>query len=519
MSDGKSLVKSAGVIGLSTFASRILGLLRDVFSASLFGTGLVWDAFLIAFMIPNLMRRLLGEGALSGSFIPVFTEYLEKKPRREAWKLVSIIFTLLVLGLLMLVLSGIWMIGLALNNFSLSAKIVLILRLTRIMLPYLFFISLSALSMGILNSFKHFTLPALGPVILNACWIGALFWLCPRFGPALEQKILGLTIGILFGGAAQLAIQIPVLIKKGFNRFSIRLDLNLSHPGVRRVGYLMAPAILGLAVTQINVVVDIILGLMLGDGAISALYYGNRLMQLPLGIFGIAMGTVALPTMAVYAAKNEIEKLKKTLSLALRMVFFITIPAAVGLIILRLPIMETLFQHGNFTSLSASRAADTLLFYSLGLFSYAGVKIVVPCFYSLQDTKTPVKIGIIALLSNIILNLILMRPLKESGLAMATAISSMINLSILFLVLRRKIGSFGARKIVYSFGRILCSAMIMGIFCYLVSKPVFRLTGLSAQLIGLLSVISGGIIIFITCSFIFKVEELKTVSRWILRKS
>ena len=519
MSDEKSLIKSAGIIGLSTFTSRVLGLLRDVFSASMFGTGLVWDAFLIAFMVPNLLRRLLGEGALTGSFIPVFTEYLHKRPKEEVWKLVSIIFTLLILGLLVLVLLGIWVVSLVLNNFSLSAKTSLILRLTRIMLPYIFFVSLAALSMGILNSFKHFVLPALGPVILNICWIGALFYLCPRFGHSLEQKILGLAIGILAGGVAQLAIQIPALIKKGFNRFNIRFNLNLAHPGVRRVGYLMAPAVLGLAVTQINVVVDVILGLILGHGAISALYYGNRLMQLPLGIFGIAMGTAVLPTMAQHVAKNEIEKLKTTLSFALRMVFFITIPAAVGLMSLRLPIMKALFQHGNFSSLSTARAANTLFFYSLGLFSYAGIKVIVPCFYSLQDTKTPVKIGIIALVSNIVLNLILMGPLRESGLALATAISSTINLTALFLILRKKIGNLDGRKILFSFKRILFSALVMGIFCWSVSNPIFRLESLPLQLTGLISAISGGIIIFITCSFIFKVEELRIVSKWILKRS
>lgn len=271
----KSIAKSAGVIGLSTLASRILGLFRDIVSATMFGTSLIWDSFLIAFMIPNLLRRLLGEGALSSSFIPVFTRYLEKEPRRQAWHLVSLVFTLLFVVLIAIILVGILGINSILNNFSPSYKIALILRLTRVMLPYIFFLSLAALAMGILNSFKHFTAPALSPILLNLCWLGALFYLCPRFGESLENRIWGLTIGILIGGLCQLAVQIPVLIKKGLRFVNLRFSFDLTHPGVRRIGYLMVPAVLGLGITQINILVDLLLGYLLGDGAISALWYGR----------------------------------------------------------------------------------------------------------------------------------------------------------------------------------------------------------------------------------------------------
>ncbi len=519
MSEERALAKSFGIISLSTFLSRILGLFRDVFSASLFGASLVWDAFLVAFMIPNLLRRLLGEGALTSSFVPVFTEYLEKKSKKEAWQLVSVVSSVLLVGLVLIVLLGVWITSLLLDNFSFSFKVDLILRLTRIMLPYIFFISLVALSMGILNSFKHFAIPSLSPIILNICWIAALFFICPRFGQKLEQKILGLALGILLGGMIQLAVQIPILIKKGFNRSNIGFNLDLNHPGLRRIGRLMAPAVLGLAIVQINIVIDIILGLILGNGAVSALYYGNRLMQFPLGVFAIAMGTAVLPTMSSHVARNDIPRLKQTLSLALRVVFFITIPAAIGLIVLRFPIIRALFQRGHFTSLSTSRAAATLLFYSIGLFAYAGVKIIVPCFYSLQDTSTPVKIGALALGSNIILNLILMWPLREGGLALATAISSMINFCVLFLILRKKIGSLDGKRIISSFSRILLSASLMGVFCWSISRTVLLYpASLSRQLLNIFILVLGGVFTFFAASFVFRVEELRTVSRWILGK-
>lgn len=517
MSEERALAKSFGIISSSTFLSRILGLFRDVFSASLFGASLVWDAFLIAFMIPNLLRRLLGEGALTSSFVPVFTEYLEKKSKKEAWQLVSVVFSVLLVVLALIVLLGIWIISLLLNNFSFSIKIALILHLTRIMLPYIFFISLVALSMGILNSFKHFAVPSLSPIILNICWIVALFLICPRFGQELDQRIFGLALGILLGGMVQLLVQIPILVKKGFNRSNIRFNLDLNHPGLRRIGRLMAPAVLGLAVVQINILVDIILGLMLGNGAVSALYYGNRLMQFPLGVFAIAMGTAVLPTMSSHVARNNIPRLKQTLSMALRMVFFITIPAAIGLMVLRFPIIRVLFQRGQFSSLSTNKAATTLLFYSIGLFSYAGVRIIVPCFYSLQDTITPVKIGAIALVSNIVLNLVLMWPLREGGLALATAISSMINFCILFLILRKRVGNLDGKRIISSFSRILLSASLMGLFCWLISRAVLSYpVSLLHQVLNIFILILGGVFMFFAVSFVLRVEELKAVSRWIL---
>ncbi|MCK4859286.1 MAG: murein biosynthesis integral membrane protein MurJ [Candidatus Omnitrophica bacterium] len=507
----KSLAKSTLGISSATFVSRILGLLRDIFSARLFGTSGVWDAFLIAFMVPNLLRRLLAEGALSNSFIPVFTEYLHKKDKEEAKRLANLTFTFLLIILTTIVAGGIFFINLILAKFSFTPKILLILQLTRFLLPYIFFLSLAALLMGILNSHKHFATPALAPLFLNIFWLLSLFYLCPRFGKGLEEKIWGVIIGVLLGGLFQLLIQIPPLLRR---KFSLRLNFDFHHPGLKKIALLALPGILGLAVTQVNIVVDFLLGFFLGNGAISSLWYGNRLMQFPLGVFGIALGTAVLPHYSIYAAKQEFGKLKKMLSFALRMGFFISLPAAVGLIILRFPIIKLLFQRGAFTALSTSRAANTLFFYCLGLFAYSGIKIIAPVFYSFQDTRTPVKIAVIAMLANIILNLILMVPLREGGLALATAISSSLNLFLLLFVLRKRIGNFGGKKILSSFVKVLFSAIIMGIGCKIIFSHLFYSFNLPALFSIFVSILSG-IIIFMLITFLVKVEETHEILGWI----
>ena len=498
----KRLVKSAGVIGLATFASRIFGLFRDIFSASVFGTGPVWDAFIIAFMIPNFLRGLLGEGALSSAFIPVFTEYLEKKSPKEAWRLVGNVLGLLVLLLAAITLGGILVIEFLLANFSFPDKVILILKLARFTLPYIFFISLVALSMGILNSFKHFLIPSLSPTLLNLCWLGSLFFLCPLFGENLEKKIFGLAIGILFAGVMQLGIQIPALVRKGFRP---HLGLDIHHPGVRKIGVLMLPGIFGLAITQANITVDKILGYLLGDGAVSSLWYGNRLMQFPLALFGIAMGVAILPTMSTLAAQEKIDKLKETLTFALKLVFFITIPASAGLIFLRIPIMKLLFERGAFDSFSTQRAASCLFFYATGLFAYAGIKVLTPVFYSFKDTVTPMKIGAIAMLSNIALNLLLMWKLREGGLALATALSAALNLILLFRILRRRIGRIGGRRIADTFLKTILASCVM-----VVVLSLLKLNVLALILIGAL--------VFFAASYMLKIEEARLIARWILAK-
>ena len=498
----KGLVKSAGVISSATLVSRVFGLLRDMVSASIFGSGLAWDAFIIAFTIPNFLRRLFGEGALSSAFIPIFTEYLEKKSRREAWRFAGNVLGLLILVLAAIILGGILVIQFFLANFLLPDKIVLILKLARFTLPYIFFIALTALSMGILNSFKHFLMPALSPVLLNLCWLASLFFLCPLFGGTPEKMIFGLVAGILVAGLLQLGMQVPALVRKGFRP---KLGLNIRHPGVKKLGVLMLPAVLGLAIIQINVTVDRVLGYFLGNGAVSSLWYGNRLMQFPLALFGISLGVAALPTMSSLVARGETGKLKETLAFTLGLIFFVTIPASVGLMVLRVPIMRLLFERGAFDSLATHRAASVLLFYAAGLFAYAGLKVVTAVFYSFKDTATPMKMGVIAMLSNIVLNLILMWKLRESGLALATALSSTLNLFLLFRVLRKKLGSFGEARIAATFLKTIFASGVMAAVLYLLNLRVLLLVLIGPP-------------VFFVAAYLLKIEEARAVTRWVLTK-
>ncbi|OGP12776.1 MAG: murein biosynthesis integral membrane protein MurJ, partial [Deltaproteobacteria bacterium GWA2_47_9] len=348
MSEEKSrIARAAGVVGGATLMSRILGFVRDAFIANLFGAGMAADAFFVAFRIPNMFRRLLGEGSLTSSFIPVFTEYLTQKSREEAREMASAFFSLAMVVLSLVTIGGIILAPqivtvLAHGFTSIPEKFTLTVTLTRMMFPYLFFIGLVALCMGILNSLRHFAAPALSPVLLNISMILSVVLLAPFF----KEPVLALAIGVLIGGVSQLALQLPFLWKNGMR---IKLEWKPGHPGVVRVGWLMAPSIIGLAVTQINVLVDTIVASFLKEGTVSYLYYADRLLEFPMGIFAIAIATAVLPAMSEKAAKNDMAGVKETFSYALRLTLFLTIPAMVGLIALGIPIISILFQRGLFS--------------------------------------------------------------------------------------------------------------------------------------------------------------------------
>ena len=521
MDEQRQILKSAGGIGSATLASRILGYLRDMLIASHFGTGIFASAFFAAFRIPNLFRRLLGEGALSASFIPVFTDYLTKRGKEEAWHLAMAIF-----NLLLVILAGITLLGILASPFISKlivpgfspGKVELTAKLLRILFPYLFFIGLAALSMGILHSFKHFALPAIAPIILNLAMITSLLFLVK---PGTEEGARVLALAVLAGGLGQLLIQIPVLIKKGMPAEVLSV---FRHPEVKKVVFLMGPATLGLAVYQINIIIDTICGSfesIVGEGAIASLYYGNRVMQLPLAIFGIAMATAIFPTMAGQASRERIEELKKTLLFALRSVFFLVIPASVGLMVLGRRIISLLFERNAFDAVSTQSSASALFYYSIGLFAYAGVHIISRAFYSLQDTKTPVKVGCLAMGLNIIFNLILMRPLKLGGLALATSLSAIINLSVLLYILSRRTGGVNGKAIFNSLLRIVSASLLMGFICHLVAGAFIAesvMASLFQKCLAVFIPILVGIITFLLVSFSFRFEEANYLKRLILKR-
>jgi putative peptidoglycan lipid II flippase len=454
------LMKAAAVVAAMTLIGRILGLIRDIVSAKSFGTNWHYDAFLYAFMLPNLFRRIVGEGGLTSAFIPVYNEIGEKQGRAEAFRFANITLSFLSLSLFAFILAIEGILHILLKIGFHSQTVMLTLELSRILFPYLWFMSLYALGMGVLNSHRHFLAPAMGPAILDLVWIGAVLWVPSWMGRDYLAKISWLSYVILFGGFLHVAVELPPLRKIGFK---FRWVWETGYEGLKKTWRLLLPVVLSFAVVQINITVDMTLGMAIGPGANSSLWYGNRLMQFPLGIFALAMGTALLPMLAQQIARGEKEASRKTLSFALRSIFFIIIPSSVGLIVLREPIIRVLFERGEFDAVSTARSSAVLLGYTIGLFAFAGQKIMNSGYYAAQDSQTPMRTSIIALISNIVLNLILMVPFKEAGLAVATSIAGIIQFGQLIYFYPKKVGAFPFREVGASFLRILLASLVMGV--------------------------------------------------------
>jgi putative peptidoglycan lipid II flippase len=334
--------------------------------------------------------------------------------------------------------------------------------LTRIMFPYLIFISLAALAMGILNSMRAFAAPALSPVFFNIVIIGCALFL----SPLLAEPILGVAIGVVAGGAAQFAMQLPGLTARGM-RFGWRVEPR--HAGVKRVGKLIVPSLLGLSVTQVNITISTILASFFA-GAPTYLFYGMRLIQFPLGIFGVALATAILPTLSAQAAKGQLAELRDTLGFGLRMIVFIMLPAMLGLILLRVPIVHLFFEHGSFTAHDTAATALAVLCYAVGLWAFAGVRIIVAAFYSLQDTRTPALTAVAAVVANLLCSVVLMGPLRHAGLALATALAGMLNAATLVVVLNRRLGGVEWSSVGRSAGRVIIAALPLVLACLWVAN-------------------------------------------------
>jgi len=502
----KTLSKAAGAVSGMTILSRIFGFIRDAFIAMTFGSSTAADAFFVAFRIPNMQRRVLGEGAVSSAFIPVFAEVLAQNGKQAAQELTANIFNILLIllsiaSLILFIFSPAVITVFAPGFMDNPEKFKLTIDLTRWMAPYLFFIGLTAFSMGVLNSLKVFALPAATPILQNIVMITSMIILVP----IMEEPIFGLAIGVVIGGALQVLIQLPLIRRKGYG---FKKHLNFKHPEVVKIAKLMGPAIIGLAVYEVNLLVDTLLASTLAEGSISYLYYGNRLVQLPLGVFATALAIVLLPTLSSHAAKGELKNLVKTLSFSIRLIMFITIPATIGLIILREPIVNTLWERGAFLHITTQNTAVALLYYSIGLCAFSGIKIIAPAFYSLQDTKTPAKIGIYSMGLNIILNLILMGPLKHGGLALATSLSALFNVIVLIHYLRKRLGLLEGRKIFNSSIKVSIAAAAMGIITYLSKEMFFTFDDpIKIRIVTLMACISIGMLIYAIISHLFNNEE------------
>lgn len=463
-SEKQAVARAAGVTGMATLVSRIMGFLRDMVIAAFFGASMGADAFFVAFRIPNLMRRLLAEGSLSMAFIPVFNEVMEQKGKEEAFLFARSCFRILSLVLVLIVALGLWaapsIVQVIAPGFSdIPEKMELTVFLTRLTFPYVFFICLVALAMGMLNSLGHFAIPALSPAILNLCMILAVFFCAGHVQPA----VTALALGVLFGGILQFAAHFPVLWKKGFRFTGAAPWL---HPSVRQVGKLMIPTIFGAAVYQVSIVIGTILASFLEEGSVSYLYYADRLVQFPLAIFGISAATAVLPTLSRQVASGRLEDMQSTFRDAIRWMLFINFPAMIGLMVLARPLVTLLFERGAFGAQDSLGTAVALICYSFGLWAFACVRVVVSVFYAMQDTRTPVIMGAISLGISLLLSLLLMGPFSHGGLALATSLGSMANFLLLSRKLSKKYPGFFSMEIVKGASLSLLNAMLMGILVY-----------------------------------------------------
>jgi putative peptidoglycan lipid II flippase len=514
LTDKKQILKSASIITLVTLVSRVLGYVRDQRIALLLGTTPAADAYVLAYRIPNLFRRLVAEGSMTASFIPVFTGYMRERTKQEVWEFANRLFwTLAVVAAVITILGMVFspsVVHLFAGKNVAGAQAV---ELNRIIFPYLFFIALAALAMGILNCFDIFGLPAATPVFLN---VATIFFSVGVVWRHFKDPATALAVGVLVGGVLQFLIQVPLLVQKGMK---FNFGISFSHPAIRDVARLMVPRLFGIGIGQINLLIDtrFATASMMPEGSLAALYLADRVMELVLGGYAIAVATAILPMMSHQAAANDYGALKKTLAFSVRIVAFITVPAALGLMILREPIIRVLFQHGQFVAASTRLTARALLYYSIGLPALASVKLIVPAFYSARDTKTPVIVAFISMVINIVLNIVFLqfffKRVQNGGPALATALACFFDFFALFIIFRLRYGSMGTLDILRSFSKISLCAGIMGVACWLGARYT-EFTIHSSFLIQLLvfaGLIFGATALYLALAWIFRCHEIQEV--------
>lgn len=466
----ESLTKNVGKISTGTFLSRISGLLRDITITHFLGATWVADSFGVAFVIPNMLRGLFGEGALSAAFIPLYTEFKEKKTKKETIQFALNILSLVLIILIILVLLGILLTPIIVRiiapGFESQAR-ELTISLTRILFPYLLLIGLTSTIIAILNAHSIFFFPSLSPALFNLGIILPVVIHSIIFESTLEQKVYIFAAGVLIGGLCQLLMNLPLLKKLGYR---LKFYLNLKQKEISQVWKRMIPGIIGLGIREVNVVVDTLLASFLVTGSVAALQYGNRLMQLPLGVFGIAVGTAALPLFSKQTATNKTDELKASVQDALNLILLIMIPITVLIIVIGKDAIALVYLHGRFDQTALIMTYSALVFYSLGLVSHSCVRIFAPTFFALKDTKTPVKVAVIAAICNILLDLLLIRFLQLRGLALATSLSATIQAIFLYILINNRIGRLNFKALFINAVKILIISCIIGWVAHFLSQ-------------------------------------------------
>ncbi|HAL93043.1 MAG TPA: murein biosynthesis integral membrane protein MurJ [Verrucomicrobia bacterium] len=513
--ENRNVIRFAFTVGGFTMLSRVLGMVRDVLTAGVFGTSLAMSSFVVAFRIPNLFRALFGEGALSSAFVPVFMDSRRNEGEDAAWRLARRVVTLVGAALLGIVALGIAGMSAALLFPGLGEKALAVLPLARIMLPYVFFICMAALAMAVLNSYRKFSVSAFTPALLNITWILSIWLIVPLVRGGASRQIQTLAWTVFAAGAVQLAYQIPSLLRVGWRP---GVDMDWRDPRVKQVFLLMGPSALGLAVNQINVLVNSMIAMFgVGAWAPSALFYAERLIYLPQGILATALGTVLLPVLSDFASQKKHAEMREAIHHGLRTLLFVMTPASAGLFVLAGPVVQMLFEQGSFDPQSTVLTARALSFYAPGLMVFCLAKVFVPAFYALQDTRTPVKIGLCVVSLNLTLNVACALTLPEywrhAGMAFSTVIAEGFNGLMLAFFLRRRLGPFGIRGILAGLGRAVGAAVLMGAVAFFAERELTTwlyvyLPHKAAQIIGVPTAIALGIAVYFGIARAFRFPEL-----------
>jgi putative peptidoglycan lipid II flippase len=514
--DTGRIARSASTVSIAVMCSRVLGLVREQTFAVLFGAGFAYDAFVVAFRIPNLLRDLFGEGALSAAFVTVFSDYDATRGREDTLKLAGNVLVFVTIVLSFITLLGIVFadkIVLALVDADFEKipdKVALTHLLTMIMFPFLIFISLSSVVMGILNTKGRFFIPALASSFFNLGSIIGGVSLAFLLADNGQPSIVGMAIGTLIGGMLQLGGQLPALFSTGFKFMP---QFNLKDPGLHRILKLMAPAIFGLAALQINVFINTYFASSLQEGSLSWLNYAFRFFQFPVGVFGVAISVAALPLLARHAAIKDFARLKETFTSSLTLAFSLTIPATVGLILLAGPIIRIIFEHGNFTAVDTLKTAEALRFYALGLFAYASVKVMVPVFYALDDTRYPVLGSFLAVGANILIILLTIAPLQHKAMALSISGAMTANFLFLGIILYRKLEGYSLSYLTAGLGKVLAAALLMGIYLFVLGNFLreWMQKGFFQELLGVIFFVASSALVYGITLYMLKLHELKLI--------
>lgn len=549
-----SVARSAGIVSLAIMGSRVLGLVRELVFAAFFGAGFATDAFIIAFRIPNLLRDLFGEGALSAAFVTTFTQKLNNEDERAAWRLANLVNNGLFLVLSLIALLGIifspQIVHLLMDlnprhgtfdPIKAQQTYELAVQMTRIMFPFLLMISLAAVAMGVLNTKGIFGIPASASTMFN---VGSIFGgllcsyvLAPDYIAAITRAILqgqrlelnqqaaaraiiGMAIGTLIGGVMQWLIQVPSLRKVGYRWQPI---ISFQDEGVRQVMKLMTPAIIGAAAVQVNVLVSTNFASSLGEGPVSWLNYAFRLIQFPIGVFGVAISTATITKTAREAAQGKLDEFRKTIASSLRLTMLLTIPSTIGLVVLAKPIIGMIYERGRFTAVDTNQTAEALMYYALGLTAYSAIKVLAPAFYALKDTRIPMLASVLSIITNYFVAKLSIESfgIGHRGLALSVSAVALINFAVLFFFLRRKLAGIEGWGLLLAFGKVLLAALLMGAACYFLSEQLMRFLGgqaLWARLVNVMISVGVGVLVFGVAAKVLRVGELEQLSAALLRR-